>query len=128
MAYAWGHTAAKCGAACKVPTMRARWGCDRPAPASDGYSVPCASCDGKTRACPVCRGTGQERIDRCPSWHMSRRGVSATIRAFTWLKRWGSLPVAGGMMEQARCFVEAVEVLSAATSRHMEREAASRAR
>lgn len=57
---------------------------------------------------------------------MRRPGLQAMLTAWSWLKAHGTLPVAGGSMEQTTCFQQAVRILNNAQSAHQQREAKKR--
>lgn len=65
--------------------------------------------------CPTCLGDGcQEckkgfiRQERRPGALIGPEG-SDLFQAYKWLKNYGTMPVPGGLMEQAAAFVDAVE-------------------
>lgn len=72
--------------------------------------------------CQECSGRGIEAMTRCPKHYSRTAGLTATLTAWSYLKAHGQLPVAGGTMEQAATFLEAVRILNCAQSAHQNRE------
>ena len=74
--------------------------------------MPCPACggrDGEADKCPTCHGHGCEIVTGCPM---------ESILPETWdllrcadLARRGILPVAGGLLDQTVCFVQALPVV-----------------
>ena len=86
------------------PGLREQWGCDT---ATDRPVYTTACCD--RTACADCKGTGDAPIYRCPRAVIKGCGaemgsVKAAISAYTYLDRWGILPVSGGSIDQAGSF------------------------
>lgn len=107
-----GQTAAKClDAGCpEDQRLRKRFGCDD---STGEYGVDCL-CGGE-RSCRICRGSGQEPIDRCPVYHARRvHGIDDFFDALRRSERWHALPVAGGVSDQANVFLAAADVVKAA--------------
>ena len=65
----------------------------------------CIRCDGRDDECPDCKGTGRFVIAGCV------REYAADVLPFISLARWaddGLLPVAGGVLDQAKSFMSAL--------------------
>lgn len=120
IAAAHGHVAAKCLATgCPADQrLRDRFGCDGP---TGNFGVDC-TCGGERRACPYCRGTGQERVYRCPRWHSKVRGLERFLVVLRRVKRYRELPIAGGILAQANVYLEAADVVDRAEGAARERE------
>lgn len=103
---------------CKVdPVARSEWGCDaeRKQPVS---VIRCWWCFGV--GCSECNSTGKRPIYRCPRASVSRFAVDA-LRLLA-LYEQGAFPAAGGLMDQAAAYVEAMQCLTVEVSRARDEE------
>lgn len=136
---AMGNAEAKCPA-CVGPdaeTIRKLYRCDlphtfgEPVPQEYRVGVPsvtitCTLCAGRDGDCPVCLGSGEERVFRCA-------GSLSDADTNEFLGLWGDyqqgiLPDAGGMSDQAAPFVELVRVAEAERGAIMAEERKERER
>lgn len=110
---------------CRLPQHeqdRERWGCDRP---SDRpvFEIGCGTCHGKDMACPRCEGRGVIDMYRCPSQVVNdapphqRLQVDLLMRSYLQLEARHVLPVGGGLLDQTRSFVSALELIDAERAR-----------
>ncbi len=106
---------------------RLRWGCDEPlsleewtANESDDITSalafsPCVRCEGSDEECPVCDGSNEWKLLRCPhavveAWHLDVcHGVMQ--------QRHGLLPFTGGWMQQPALYVRASRIVAAELQR-----------
>lgn len=102
---------------------RLQWGCDDPLSVEEWHRnesadiasalafSPCFRCDGDDPDCPVCEGTNQWKLLRCPyaciePWHTDVcHGVVQ--------QRHGLLPFTGGWMQQPALYVRASRIVQA---------------
>lgn len=89
------------------------------------FSTTCPRCSGGDETCDRCGGGGEATYKRCPA-SMVDPDVRELMRAYKLLKD-GLTPVAGGSVDQSRCFMRWVGVIDGERSViEEEREAARR--
>ena len=83
-------------------------GCEKESPIPVGEIV-CVRCGGNNDNCTLCKGSGTEKINRCPV----KTFTSDTARFFNYYNfyRQGFLPSSGGILDQTAQFVEAVRIV-----------------
>ncbi len=72
------------------------------------FEVPCATCGGE--GCEVCGGCGHELLAGCPL-DVVGPSVWPVLEACEVFASSGLPPVAGGMLDQTQCFVDAWRVV-----------------
>lgn len=112
--------------------VRLKWGCDEPLSLEEWHRneaeditsalafTPCLRCEGDDDECPVCDGTNEWKLLRCPysvvePWH--RDVCHGVIQ-----QRHGILPFAGGWQDQPALYVRAARIVNAELVRIEENE------
>jgi hypothetical protein len=102
---------------CRIDaTARREWGCDGDSVRPVGL-IRCWACYGS--GCGEC-DRGRRPIYRCPRASVSRFAVDA-LRLLA-LYEQGAFPAAGGLMDQAAAYVEAMQCLTVEVSRARDEE------
>jgi hypothetical protein len=87
---------------------RQEWGCDgpteKPALLVDG----CWRCSGTDKACELCGGTDRVSIHECPRRTVPAEAYAVTQHAELLAAQLTAWPVAGGTMDQAHVFWDAL--------------------
>lgn len=103
---------------------REEWGCDTETPEAQ-FLIPCVHCAGGGRPeCPVCEGTGEEEVHRCPHAIVEEWANEYLLLHRAWPK---ALLQPGGIGDQPAVYVDAMWALDVAKGR-IEREAAEEAK
>lgn len=127
----WGELPSRCGVTCTgagSEAHRVRYGCDGPAEPGP-WTTPCWRCGSRVDAeCPFCRGSRRVPFNRCAGRIVDARTVRLLDVLLAYHEH-GVLPVRGGILEQARPFVRALDFFlpewQACESRAVERARAS---
>jgi len=105
-----------------MATAREAWGCDAPSK-HVVFEVTCSACAGASDECPKCEGTGLVSFNRCPSAVVrecspgERGNIEAAVRAYIQYDSRGTLPYAGGYMEQSGAFGTIVDIIDSERGR-----------
>lgn len=91
------------------PHKRKQWGCDEPSK-RPVFHAPC-ECHGTSPECRKCDGNGRVAYHRCPSALIAGRDtheIYFALTAYAQYQRNGTLPCAGGWLDQPEWFEDYV--------------------